>query len=143
MTRRTQRWWHGVEAELPGDTGDLGGTPEPWADRAGAVAALTADQRALLAGLDDQPAPPRLDGLALGATGHGRGAGPGAGRNDDDGHDADDPHHPDQPAVPHLRASGPGHPGAHTGNGTGNAPGDPGPGRSYRRPRWNRREQER
>lgn len=119
MTRRARRWWHGVEAEA----GDPTGTPEPWADHDGAAATLTVDQRAVLAGLDDQPPPPHLDGL-----GNGNGIGPSD--NDGDGHDPDD-----QPAVPRLRTD----PGTSPGNGTGNAPGAPGPGLSYRRTRWNRR----
>jgi len=119
MTRRARRWWQDIAAEAaeapePTDTTEPRPPSDPWADRAGAAATLTADQRAVLAGFDDQPAPPHIDGL--------------------DGHDDD------QPAVPHLRGADP---GTAPGNGTGNPPGDPGPGLSYRRTRWNRREQER
>jgi hypothetical protein len=82
VSRRARRWWHGVEAEAepgdpPGPAATRDGEREPWADRALGVAALTADQRALLAGLDDQPDQPHLDGLLAPA---------------------------DQPAVPRLRA---------------------------------------
>ena len=112
MTRRARRWWHGVDA----DASDPTGTPDPWADRSGTAATLTADQRAVLAGLDDQPAQPHLDGVV-----------------------GDDDHAHDQPGVPHLRGSVPDGPGEHPGNGTGNPPGDPGPGRSYLRNRWDRR----
>ncbi len=59
MTARARRWWHGVEAEAD----DPAGVRDPWADQQLLVAALTTDQRAVLAGLDDQPDGPRLDGL--------------------------------------------------------------------------------
>lgn len=60
MTPRTPTWWQGV-TDAAGDPGDA---PEPWADRPLVTPALTADQRAVLAGLDDQPAGARLDGWA-------------------------------------------------------------------------------
>jgi hypothetical protein len=99
VTRRTTTWWQGVD--------DAADAPEPWADQPLVAPALTADQRAVLAGLADQPAPPRLDGW-----------------------DGDDP--ADQPAIPRWRP----------GNGTGNAPGDTDPARSYRARRWTETEQD-
>ena len=143
MTRRSHRWWHGVDAEGE-DPGSERGR-EPWADRPRRAAALTTAQQAVLAGLDDQPDGPRLDGITT-----------------DDG-DCDD-RSPDQPAVPRLRPGNgstpagrtttpgtepvpgswtPGTAGGRPGNGTGNAPGDPEEPRPYRRTRWMEPEQER
>jgi hypothetical protein len=125
VSRRARRWWHGVEAEAepgdpPGPATARDGEREPWADRALAVAALTADQRALLAGLDDQPDHPHLDGLTPADVGLGG--------------TADGALTPaDQPAVPRLRS----------GNRTGNAPGETPAARPYRRTRWTEPEQER
>jgi hypothetical protein len=76
MTRRSRPWWHGVEAEAvdpgavdseavdPEATGTADAAREPWADQPLDVAALTPGQRAALAGLDDQPPAPHLDGVA-------------------------------------------------------------------------------
>ena len=148
MTRRAKPWWQGVEAEAE----DPGEVRDPWADQPLLAAALTTAQRAVLAGLDDQPAGPRLDGLlaelpesAAGSDDRGSDGGGGSDRpdgSDGDGGDgssapADQPTGPDrldQPSVPRLRVLRP-------GNGTGNPPGDPEPGRSYRRRRWTEQEE--
>jgi hypothetical protein len=58
MTARARRWWHGVEAEAD----DPDGVRDPWADHPLLAEVLTAAQQAVLAGLDDQPDGPRLDG---------------------------------------------------------------------------------
>ncbi len=61
-TGRTARWW---EAAL--EAGGLDGEPEdPWAEAEAAAEGtdLTDDQRAVLAGFDDQPAVPKLARLA-------------------------------------------------------------------------------
>jgi hypothetical protein len=98
MTPRAHRWWHGVEAVADAEAGDpsgvddvaaLLGVREPWADQGLLAATLTPAQQAVLAGLDDQPDGPRLDGL-----------------------ETSDPA-PDQPSVPRLR------PGNGTGNAPG------------------------
>jgi hypothetical protein len=103
VTPRSRPWWHGVEAESesqaePDTKPDTESRTlrDPWADHALRPAALTTAQEAVLAGLDDQPDGPRLDGL------------------DPDGGAED------QPAVPRLR------PGNGTGNAPGDpAPPDP------------------
>ncbi|HEX8803974.1 MAG TPA: hypothetical protein VF743_07265 [Acidimicrobiales bacterium] len=102
MTPRARRWWQAVEDEAD----EPAGVPEPWADRELLAAALTAAQRDLLTGLDDQPDGPRLHGLGA----------PGG-----DGTPVDD-----QPRPPRLRP----------GNGTGNPPGDPAGSDPYGRRRW-------
>ncbi len=64
MTDRSS-WWDDVDADLKKagaeDTEEL---PDPWAAAAVELPALTADQEAFLAGLEDQPSVPRLTGLS-------------------------------------------------------------------------------
>jgi hypothetical protein len=98
VTPRSRPWWHTVEAEaddqVPTDAPPA--VRDPWADHPLRPVALTTAQEAVLAGLDDQPDGPRLDGVA-----------PDAGAED-------------QPVVPRLR------PGNGTGNAPGDpAPPDP------------------
>jgi hypothetical protein len=51
-------WWESIEEHLA-DRED--GAPDPWADRDAVEGdVLTDDQEAFLAGLADQPAPPRI-----------------------------------------------------------------------------------
>lgn len=141
MTPRTRPWWHTV-ADDPTAPPDATAPPpddvrDPWADRPLEVAALTTAQQAVLAGFDDQPAAPRLDGIAAELDGvddldNGSGAGGldpvatdpdlapqaddaplaygnGAGAAVDLGHD--------QPTVPRFRPDRRGAPGASGRNG--------------------------
>jgi hypothetical protein len=121
VTARARPWWQAVTAEAddpadPAEPAGSAGGREPWADRPVGAAALTPAQRAVLAGLDDQPDGPRLDDIAADGTGTG-----------------------DQPGVPRLRPGRP--PGDRLGNGTGNAPGDAEPPDPHTRTRWTQREQ--
>jgi hypothetical protein len=52
-------WWESIEEHV---TAREAAAPDPWADRriAGDEDGLTDDQTAFLAGLSDQPAPPRI-----------------------------------------------------------------------------------
>jgi len=81
-------WWDDVEDEIIAvqDTpdGESGGDlPDPWASVAPAVGELTAEQAAFLAGLEDQPAVPRLSGIS-GPDETGDDAGDTAGDTGDD-----------------------------------------------------------
>jgi hypothetical protein len=63
---RLRTWWDDVDDDLAAaGAEEPEELPDPWAEAAGDVArpALTADQEAFLAGLDDQPAVPRLSGF--------------------------------------------------------------------------------
>jgi hypothetical protein len=91
-------WWRLVEdhlAVLSLESGAEGGESAPWSDTEPAAPALTAEQRAFLAG-DDQPGVPRIT----------------------------HPEHApdDQPPVPRFGATAP--PGSTTGNIPGDAPDD-------------------
>lgn len=55
---RGAAWWQAVV--------DAVAEQDPWADRVEALTDLTDDQRAVLAGFDDQPPVPRLGGLRAG-----------------------------------------------------------------------------
>lgn len=50
-------WWKAIEEHVAEREGDV---PDPWADRSFSDGGLTAAQAEFLAGLDDQPRPPRL-----------------------------------------------------------------------------------
>jgi hypothetical protein len=63
MTDRSS-WWDEVDADLAAaGAEDTRALPDPWATAEPDAPALTADQQAFLAGLDDQPGVPRLQGL--------------------------------------------------------------------------------
>ncbi|HEV7761599.1 MAG TPA: hypothetical protein VGO78_21480 [Acidimicrobiales bacterium] len=121
MTPRSRPWWHGVEVEAadPEATTPDDVAREPWADQPLDVAALTPAQRAALAGLDDQPPAPHLDGVAA--------------LSDESS---------DQPSVPRLRPGTGTGTGTGPGNGTGSAPGDPVAADPHSGPRWMEQEQE-
>lgn len=56
-------WWQGVEEALAASSSEA---PDPWADAADEVAALTDEQRSFLDQIAAQPLPPRFtddDGL--------------------------------------------------------------------------------
>jgi hypothetical protein len=59
-------WWQSIEEHLAERES---AAPDPWGDDAVEPSTLTADQEAFLAGLADQPVPPRLanpDGVETG-----------------------------------------------------------------------------
>lgn len=59
-----------VDADRDGGDGAGEGLPDPWRDAVASPGGLTAEQAAVLAGLDDQPGVPHLtgDGHAEGAS---------------------------------------------------------------------------
>jgi hypothetical protein len=140
---------------------------EPWAGHAFEAAPLTSAQRAVLAGLEDQPAGPRLDGVAADLPALADQPTPAVldAEPDEDGADpaarepiaAGDPAEAselaaDQPTIPRLRAAhrgvGPapggsaGAPGGGPGRRTGSVPGDADAADPDTRSRWTEQEQE-
>ena len=69
-------WWQSIEEHVAERESEA---PDPWGDDAVETSELTDDQEAFLAGLADQPVPPRLaapDGVETGNSPGDGGTGP-------------------------------------------------------------------